>query len=235
MIIPTLALVTNPFLAPSINDFIPTNFKDLSFTWKMGTANFAELQKINKDFAQSYRFKTSSVRIKEPFKLRIESTVEDTTITYVINGTDKLIRIPRSKLNLKQKLAKDPGKLQTTLDFGIITPALLNDFYTATFVREDRGTQDVVFDLNYVARFKDKTRQRVWIDPKQKYISKREWYNRDGRLMATFSYANPVQESGVWFASQITVRNADNKVAGTSSFERIKFNEGLAESLFEIK
>lgn len=235
MIIATLALASAPFAAPSINDYIPSNFKDLSFTWKMGSANFSELQKINRDFAQSYRFKTSNVKIKEPFKLRVESTVEDTTITYIINGSRKLIRIPRSNLNLKQNLAKDPGKLQTTLDFGIVTPALLNDFYTATFVREDRATQDVVFDLNYVARFKDKTRQRIWIDPKQKYISKREWYNRDGRLMATFTYSNPVQESGVWFASQLTVKNADNKVAGSSSFEKIKFNEGLAESLFEIK
>lgn len=232
----TLATPTSPVAEPSIDDYLP-RFKDAAFTMKVGQANQAELRKINKDFADSYRFKTTDVKMKEPFKLRVEGKLDGSSIVYVINGKNKVIKIPRSKLSYRDNVANSPGKIQTPLDFGLITPSIFDDFYEAKFVRNDRATGDVVFDLTYAARFKDKTRNRVFIEPTTKLLTKREWYNRHGELMAIFSYGGPVKDpgTGVFFPTSLTVRNAENKVAGTATFTDLRVNDGLAESLFELK
>ena len=39
------------------------------------------------DFSQSYRFKSSEVWIKEPFKLKMESKVQDMKITFIVNSS----------------------------------------------------------------------------------------------------------------------------------------------------
>ncbi len=225
-----------PVVAPAISDYWQADFRDAQFTWTVTSANFAELQKINKDFATSQRFKFAEVRMKEPFKLRLESTVEDTKITFVVNGTQKWVRIPRSNLTVKENVAKSPGKRQTILDFGLLAPSLFEGLFQAAYVRNDRALNTPVFDLTYVPALKDKTRQRIWVDPEKHFIIKREWYSQlDSRLQATFTYSEPVKVNGVWFPTKLVVRNADNKIAGQSSYSNPKINEGIAESFFTIK
>lgn len=224
-----------PPLAPTIRDVTPTGIRDMSFTARILNGVQRELIKINKDFAQSYKFTTTKVRMREPFMMRLEATVDDTAITFVVNGAKKLIKVPRSKINLKQDVSKSPGKRQTILDWGMITPSLFTNLYEAKFVREDRATKDLVFDFTYFPNLKDGTRNRVWIDPDKKYITKREWYSQiDGRLQATFVHAEPKNFNGIWVPMRTTVRNADDKVAGVTVYEAVQVNSGLAESLFEI-
>jgi hypothetical protein len=64
-------------------------------------------------------------------------------------------------------------------------------------------------------------------------VTRREWYNQYGRQLATFTYENPKQFSGVWFPTRLTVKNVDNVVAGITRYDSIKVNSGLADSLFE--
>jgi len=52
--------------------------------------------------------------------------------------------------------------------------------------------------------------------------------------MATFLYENPKQIGGVWMPTKVTVRNADNKVAGVMNYEGLKVNVGLEDSLFKV-
>jgi outer membrane lipoprotein-sorting protein len=236
-----LALVaTAGFLAdePKIQDVSARALKDVSFTARVGSANQRELAKINEDFASSYRFKSSNVWIKEPLMLRMESKVEDTQIFFIVNGTKRLVRIPRARINQKEDLSKAPGKRQTPLDFGLLVPSLFNGFFQGRFVRtESRGdfAGDHVFDLTYVPSLKDGTRQRVWVDPKMRFTTKREWYSQfGGTLMGTFVYDQPKEVGGVWVPTRVTVRNADDKVAGTTSYTGIKVNQGLSESLFKV-
>lgn len=223
------------FAAPTVDDYLPKGLQDVSFTARIVRGNYKELAKINDDFANSYRFKSSKVWLKEPFKLRMESVVEDASITFIVNGPRKKVRIPRSNINLKEDLSRSPGKRQTLLDFGLIAPSLFDNYFQAKFVREDRATKDVVFDVTYVPSLKDGTRHRLWIDPERRMATKREWYSQiDGRLMATFVYEQPVKSDGIWFPTQVTVRNADNVVAGITRYEKLSVNVGLSESLFKI-
>jgi len=214
------------------SDIVQKGIKDISFTARVEYGNQMELAKINKDFGDSYRVSYSIIKTKEPFKVRVEGKVGDTTALYILNGTKRVYSIPRLKLRQKEDVSKGPGKRQTYLDFGLITPSLVEDLFDATFVRVDRATNDLVFDLTY--KKNDKSRHRVWVDPKKKIVTKREWYNQKGKQLATFTYEKPVEIDGIWMSTLATVRNVDNKKAGVLSYENIKVNQGISDSLFDV-
>lgn len=220
----------------SISSYWQPGLKDGSFTAKVGKATQRELQKINKDFAQSYRFDKTDVKFKEPFMLRLEATVDDQQIWYILNGTSRLLSIPKSKIRQKENLASSPGKRQTVFDFGLITPALFDDLMVATFVRIDRATNEAVFDIKYNSRLGDDSRNRVWIDPDQKFVSKREWYSQNGNkpLLAVFKYKSPKKFGTVWIPTVLEVYNSQNILAGTTYYNDIEINKGISSSLFAV-
>jgi len=219
--------------SPTIQSYIQPALQDATFVAKVIKGDQRELKKINDDFGQSYRFDKTTIQFKEPLKLRLEANVEDTRILYIINGPTQYIKIPKAHVNSKQNLATKPGRRQTPLDFGMLTPSMFQGLFEAKFVRMDRATGDAVFDLTFPARLDDTSRSRIWVDTQKKYITKREWYNQHGRQLATFFYENPLNESGVWLPTKLTVRNVDDKVAGITGYESIKVNTGLSDSLFE--
>ena len=232
-----IASVLSPAADPSITSYVQSSFKDVSFSAKVQSSKQSELAKINQDFAKSYRFSTSNVWIKEPMKLRMESKVDDTDIYFIVNGGKKLVRIPRANLNQKDDVSKAPGKRQTPLDFGLLTPSLFNGFLQGKYIRtESRGdySGNLVFDLVYIPSLDDSSRYRVWVDPAKKFTTKREWYSQAGYLMATFTYEGVKEFGGVWIPTHLTVRNADGKVGGSTVYSNVKVNQGLSDSLFKI-
>jgi outer membrane lipoprotein-sorting protein len=217
----------------SIQSYVQSNLDDATFTARILKGDQRELRKINDSFGESYRFETTTIRFKEPFKMRLEANVEDTKILYILNGPMQYIKIPRARINSKTNLSDKPGRRQTPLDFGLLTPSLFDGLFQAKFVRMDRASGDAVFDLTYPARLDDTTRHRIWVDPEKKYVTKREWYNQSGRQLATFYYENPKNEKGVWLPTKLTVKNVDGRIAGVTAYDAIKVNTGLADSLFQ--
>lgn len=214
-------------------DIVQKGFQDASFTAKAVKGIQKELQKINKEFAYSYRFDYMDAKVKEPHKIRLESVVEDTRVLYVINGTKKFYNLG-NRLKGTDDVSKSPGKRQTLLDFGILTPAMFQDPFTAKFLRVDRDSGDLVFDLTYqTPKYDDTSRHRVWIDKSKRYITKRVWFNQEGGQLATFIYENPKSKDGVWFPTRCTVKNNDDKVAGVTEYTKMEINSGLADSLFK--
>ncbi|MBS1705956.1 MAG: outer membrane lipoprotein-sorting protein [Armatimonadetes bacterium] len=220
---------------PTIQECIPNNFKSATFVAEKVKGIQSELAKINKDFGTAYRFAKTSVWLEEPFKLRLESAVEDTSFTFIMNGPIKVAKAPRSKLSIKENVGKKPGKRQTAFDFGLLTPALMSDLFDAKFIREDRATGAYVFDLTYKKSLDDETKNRVWMDPKRDVMLKREWYSQiDGRLMAIFTYSDFVQQNGVNFPTAYEVKNADNKLAGAIRYKNLKLNTPIDDSYFKV-
>lgn len=222
---------------PTINAYLQPNFHDATFVAKVQQKNQAELKKINDDFGQSYRFQSTTIHVKEPFKLRLDANVEDTTVSYIANGTRQIFKVPRIKLpipglNKVQDVSDQPGRRQTLMDFGILTNSIVDELFDAKFVRMDRATGDAVFDLTYKSKFHDRNRFRVWLDPNKHFIEKREWTNRKGRMVATFIYDSPVNDGGVWMPTKLTVKNADDAVAGVTKYESVKINAGVSDDLF---
>lgn len=230
----SIALLGAP-QSQDIRNYVQTGFRDAQFTVRTGQHSIPELTKINRDFAQSYRFRTAQVWLEEPFKLRMVSEVEDSQIIFIMNGTRKTYRIPRSNISHSEDVARAPGKRQTAFDFGILTPALISDLFDATFVRMDRATGAAVFDLRFKPSMRDSSRHRVWIDPERKFIVRREWYGQNrvqNRLMATFFYEEPKKFGDFWMNTRVSVNNADNKRAGTLTYENVRVNQGVDNALF---
>lgn len=220
---------------PSINDVVQPNFKDASFQVKVVYANQDELAKINKDFGQSYRFRTMDVKLKEPFMLRLQGSVEDTSVLFIQNGATRLFSVPKIRVNKRENLEDEPGKRQTPLDFGFLTPSMFRDLFQAKFVRVDRASGDYVFDITYNPRYDYRSYSRVWVDPQKKFITKREWYRNKSRQLATFFYTEPVNDGGVWLPTHLTVKNVEDKRAGETEYGAMKVNRGLDDDLFKLR
>lgn len=228
------ALLLSP-QATSIDRYVQANLRDASFTARVERSTPAELRKINRDFAASYRFTSMNVQMKEPFKLRLTTTVEDMDVTFVMNGARRVVRTDRG-LGTNENLANSPGKRQTAFDFGLLTPGLFDDFFTARFIRMDRTTGNAVFDVTYVKpKFDDTSRHRIWVDTTRKIVTKREWYNQQDVLMAIFTYENHQQVNGVWLPTRLTVRNAEGKFAGSTVYSNLRVNTGLSDDLFRVR
>lgn len=219
--------------APNIEDYTQKNLHDATFVAHKVQANQRELLKINNDFGTSYKFDTIKFFYKEPLKLRLEATVEETSALYIINGATQLFRVPRLRVNTRQSLAHAPGRRQTPLDFGVLTPSLFTSLFNARFVRNDRETGDLVFDVTYKDPI-DTSRHRIWVNKDRGIVDRREWYSQTGRQLATFYYQNPKEVDGVWLPTQLTVKNVDDKVAGITRYDSVKVNTGLSDSLFEV-
>lgn len=228
----SLAILAVVHQAPTIQSFVQPSLQDITIVARIVKADQNELKKINKDFGTSYRFETTKIFYKEPYKLRAEASVDDTNVRYIITGPSKRF-IAGGRTIFTENLTRAPGKRQTPLDFGIITPALLQGYIAAKFVRTDRATGEQVFDLSYQPNFDDTSRHRVWLDAEKKYVVKREWYNQEGQQIATFFYDAPKKENGVWVPTRLTVKNVENKLAGVTVYNDIKVNSGLSDSLFK--
>lgn len=224
-----VSLVGQP--TPTVADIVQKNFRDAFFVARVVRGNQAELKKINSDFAYSYRFTTTTARVKEPFKVRLEAVVEDAKLLYIINGTKKHYNVD-NKLKGVEDVSRAPGKRQTLLDFGVLTPSLFEDLFKGTFVRTDRETGNWIFDITYTKN--DNSRHRVWVDKDRKYITRRVWFNQEGLQLATFVYENPKSEGGVWFPTKCTVRNVEDKVAGVTEYQRMAINKGIDDAMFKF-
>lgn len=219
----------------SISSVCESRLDDASFTAVVDKAVIKELQKINKDFASSYRVKQTSVQLKEPFKMRLESEVEGNKVLFILNGGYRLFKISPAGIKNKENLTKSPGKRQTLFDYGLLTPSLFNNYFQASFVRTERSNGNAVFDVTYVKSLDDTTRHRIWVDTKNKYVTKREWYSQNGgHLMAIFTYENPKTYGSITIPTKLTVSNAEKKFAGSLVYKNIKMNTGLSDSIFKI-
>ncbi len=218
---------------PSIEDYMQSNLSDATFVAHIIKGDQRELRKINDSFGQSYRFQSTTIRYKEPFMLRLDATVDDTTILYILNGAIQVMKVPRAHISVKQNLTSSPGRRQSALDFGLLVPSLFKSLYSSQFVRLDRATGDPVFDLTYQDR-NDTSRSRIWVDPQRHIVAKREWYNQSGRQLATFYYDEPKEENGVWLPTRLTVKNTDDVIAGVTRYDSIQVNPGIPESMFSV-
>lgn len=236
MITASLAtLVLGAFQSTSIDSYLPTGFKDITFNVAITKRNPNELKKIDTSYVQQYALDSATIRAEDPLKLRFDAKSEETTILTIINGPNKLISVPALKIKKRSNIATEPGQRQTLMDFILLTPAVAHNFLNAKFVRFDRESGDPVFDLTFPASLDYPVRHRVWLDKDGKYMTRREWYGLQGQLRATFLYSNPQNVKGVNVPTVMKIMNAENKLAGESKYSNLKVNEGLADSLFNIQ
>jgi len=223
-------LLAGHLASPSIDQYTQP-IKDISFSMDPRTRNEGELQKISKDFANAYSFGRVAFKIKDSFEIRGDGKVEGANVSMIEHDG---VRVFRARgLKYPTDVRNKPGQRQTIFDFGLLTPDLFSDFLTARFVRDDRETGDVVFDVGFNPRYHDKTRFRIWVDPVKKFVAKKEWYGQNGDLKATFSFSDPIQADSFWVPTVATIRNAEGNVAGVLNYTGFRVNTGLDDSIFK--
>jgi len=219
--------------APDFRAMVQDRLRDLQMDVKAEGVRLGELRKINEDFANAYRFKWMKAYYKEPFKLRLESEVLSRRITYILNGGIKVVIAPGQRV--RDDVSNSPGKRQTPLDFGFITPAVAKQL-DARFEREEKegGITLYVFTLkwNYGD---DKSTHIVWLDPQRRITVRRVWYSGTGKYRARFEYKEPVEAApGIWIPTRAEVYNASQRFGGRTVNSHIKVNQGLDDSLFAV-
>lgn len=223
--------------APRDLSALTTSITDMEAKVHVTKMDTKELEKIGRDFGITYRLHTLLLQYKQPDKLRLTGHIPVLgEAVLIINGSLRFYDVPKVKKTVED-LEKSPSKRQTLLEYGgLLSPETLR-FMQGRFVREEPldGHPTLVYDLTYQG-VESASHYRLWIDPETHITCKREWYDIENKLRATFFYQDPHEVApGIWLPSRVEVQNADGVVAATTTLHDVKINQGLSDDLFTIK
>jgi len=207
-------------------------FKDVTLTCKVGYANHKELSKIGKDFPKTYEFKSTTVWYKAPDKMKIEGKLGMVRVAIIMNDDKKAIQIPSIHYSKTEDISSDPHKRQTDLDIGIVTESLWQD-YSVVDVETEKNS-DPVYKITFVRDNARSKKHVAWVDANTLKLLKVEKYEGNGKLKSRFLYSGHTSVNGVWVPTRIEVFSPDGKLAGTTTYEGIKVNTNLADSIFKL-
>ncbi len=214
-----------------------TPLADLEATVKISKVDSVELEKIGADLKASYAVRKLSFQYKTPDKLRLEGhSATRGSATMIMNGAMRYYEVSLLKMKKTENLEAKSGKRQSLLEYvGLISPGTLK-FMQATYLKDDilDGANAEVYELKYLKEDRGSF-YRVWIDPKQKNVLKREWLDGAGKLRAAFKYGDAKESApGIWLPTQVEVSNGEGKSAAILTLSNIKVNQGMTDEPFQI-
>ncbi|MDH7569581.1 MAG: hypothetical protein QHJ73_08355 [Armatimonadota bacterium] len=217
--------------APTIQSVFAPGVRDLALNARPVKADIEQLKKIGKDFPNAYRVTKMRFIMKEPDKFRMEVWAGPLKFIHLINGGNKAT-YAFGMWRKSKPFGDDPGKRQTPLDLGIVTPGTLRG-YKAEYVGAgtEEGRPVYRFRLRYAH---DLERYEVIsVDTERKCLVKREMHTRiHGGFKCEFTYSDPVQVGAVWIPRRIEVRNEDRRLAGVTEQSDPVVNAGVSDALF---
>jgi outer membrane lipoprotein-sorting protein len=203
-----------------INSYVSPKLDDFTATMKVMSHNDDAGAKINKDFPMIYQLKGDvKVQYKEENKLRLDARLKTANIIFVVNGTKQIVVAKSIGINTTTNLGPNPGKRKTLLDVG-----MLSEGYLAYSNAEFKGMVNYsgVNCAKYRLWYKDKSDtsfRLVWIDPK-----------------TTYTYLDPKEIApGIWFPTHVAATNNEGQKAGELSYNDVKVNQGIDDSVFNPK
>ncbi len=195
-----------------------------------------ELEKIGPDFKTTYSLKSLLLQYKQPGKIRLEGKSPSRgSAVLIYNGATRSYAIPKFRLRKTEDLTGSPGKRQSLLELGgLLSPETLT-FMEGQFVKRElfAGQDASVYDMTYTGA-QNGPRYRIWIDMRTRVTLKREWYDGENRLKATFTYFDPQELApGLWIPTRSEIRNSDGALGAEVALVGARPNPALADSLFE--
>jgi hypothetical protein len=225
-----------PAAAPDIASFA-TSLQDLQVTVSVQQLDSAELEKIGRDFSFSYRLKSVMFQYKSPDRVRVEGRVPTLgAALLIINGATRCYKVPRLPRRVED-LERSPSRRLTLLEYGGLVSRDTLQFMQGRFLRREPldGADTSVYELRYRG-VTGGSYYRVWIDPRTRLTPKREWYDGDDHLKATFHYRDAHEVgSGVWLPATVEVDNSQGKVGAITRLDSVRVNQGLSDDLFRIE
>ncbi|MBW3622780.1 MAG: outer membrane lipoprotein-sorting protein [Armatimonadetes bacterium] len=230
-----IAVAAQAAAAPDLRS-LAAPVRSFSGTMTVQQANMDELVKIRKDYAQSYRVKSSRISYQYPDRLKVDGNVGPMSVIYIINGNTKLIKY--GPIRREKNLVNDPGQKQGLLDFGILTADQLED-YTWKFLRTDsvNGKPFHVYELRFKNFREDPSRRLIWVDPARKVVVRRQTFHqkRDNDLKMDMRFEGVQQVApGIWSPTIIKVYNDQGKLGASSRLSNIVVNKPIPLSAFKL-
>ena len=134
----------------------------------------------------------------------------------------------------RKEVGDAPTRRYSLLDIGLLTKACLG---AAQSKHLRNATLDGEPVSVYAMTFRDdeSTRYVVWVHSTRHITLKREWYDSNDKLKATFVYKEALEVApGIWAPTSLEIRNGSGAIAGTMKYTDIKVNQGLSDDLFSI-
>lgn len=206
-----------------------SGFRDVSLTARVIRANHDELREIGKDFQKSYDIKKTKIQFKAPDKMRMEGKVGLIGVTIIINGNQKVYKIPALHIAKREDITGAPHQRQSDLDLGILSGSLWHDYVVYSAV-EENGSYKIVFARSNAL----KKKIELWADCETLKLQKVEKLEENGKLRAKYVYSNHKQIDGIWVPTKIEVFNGEGKFAAETGYENVKINSGIPNSVFNL-
>ena len=193
-------------------------------------SNAAEISKGVLQFVD-YGFQEITFYYKRPDRFRAEGKAKGIDVTYVLNGSMQQATAPAIMLKKTDDLSDHRGRKQSSLDIGFASDTLWND-NNVTLLSTSNG----VAKLQLVPKgTRNKLHEWLWLDLKTLKVIKRERYNGKGDLKVRHIYLEHKKIGGVQIATLVKVQSSDGGYVGSITYENIKANTKLHDSLFAIK
>lgn len=208
-------------------------FKDITATAVVEYKNDEVLSKIGKKYAEPYELKRAMVRFKSPDKTRLEGSLGALKFTYITNREYSIIRIKPIGYEKKESIADKPHRRQGSVDLGLVTKDMWDDYLVAHAGVEGDGEAACVM-LDLTRRDQNSNRHRIWVNAKKLCLEKMEKYGGDKTTMQMFyRYSEPVLVQDIWVPTKIEMLSPTGEVAGVTRVKDIKVNTGLEDTLFK--
>ena len=208
------------------------DFRDITMTVNVKEKNKAALTKVDPDYARLYEFQTATLSVKAPDKIRIDSKLGMVKFEYIVAGGKKIFRAPKVRINKIDDYSKDPAKLQTPLDLGIVTPQLWEN--RRVQILDDAEAQNNGEIKLRLTWFKGDMYNLAWLDAANLWLKRFEKHDGAGNLKARVVYSNPVNVGGViWMPTKVELFAPDGTKAGTTELTDVKVNSNLPDTLFQ--
>ncbi|MGQ9455231.1 MAG: LolA family protein [Armatimonadota bacterium] len=207
------------------------SLKDFRAELVIEEANKGAISGMGKGYDEILRLEKAIVSYKKPDKIRYDGYAKGIKVTYIQDGYTKIVIAPmlKQKVNVKN----EPGKRQDSLDLGFLSSRL----WTDNDVSVVSVSRDGLVKLKLISKFgpRDKGHDLIWVDSKTLRLVSYEKYRGSGELRVRAVYlAYSRLTPNLPIATKSELFDAKGRSLGTVSYNNLKVNLGLSDSLFSL-
>ena len=205
--------------------------KDMKTEMVITSADKGNVADMGDGYSDILKLQKAVISYKGPDKFRMDGFAQGIKASFIQNGYKKLVLA--SMVRKTEDLKNKPGKRFDSLDFGFLSSRLWVD-NTVTVVSTDK--QGIVL-LKLVPKAPDvgKRHDKVWLNPKNLQVIKREKYRGSGEMRVRYTYTDFQNLTAkLPIATTSTMYNNSGEKLGTVTYKNLQRNVGLVDSLFSL-
>jgi len=207
-------------------------FQDIKMDVTVTQKDKRALARVEASYSRLYDFRSATIYVKLPDKMRTEGKLGMVKFEYIINGCEKIVRSPQINFNKRESYPEASAKVQDALDMGLITTSLWRT-RGLQIMDDPEATAAGEIKVRYFYPNND-MQYLLWLDSKDLWLKRFEKRRRDNSLVVRFVYSNP-QRFGdlIWMPTRTEMFAPDGSKAGTLESSKIEVNLGPPDAMFQ--